>query len=62
MAKFEINKIEYTLDFTDCAIIANDSVIVQFDDIKEMTLFVNRVSDLLEKELNSLERESKETK
>ena len=59
--QFDINKEEYTVSFEDGNIFFSSSIneYIEFKDIKEITLFVNKVSDLLEKELNEREREEK---
>ena len=62
MIKFDINKKEYAIDFAansiECTALKSTSTF-QFNDIKEMTLFVNKFSDLLEKELNNRDEKNK---
>jgi hypothetical protein len=59
--QFEINKEEFTVGFDDGNLFFASSINehMEFKDIKEMTLFVNKLSDLLEKELNEREKEAK---
>ena len=52
--EFEINKKKYTVGY-DKPSIESEGNKFSFQDLKEMTLFVNKLSDSLEKELNARE-------
>ena len=51
MIVIDINKKKYEIGFDDCYIEYQGNVL-EFSDIKEMTFFINKVSDAVEKELN----------